>query len=132
MLAKLPTLRVTLRVCNFLSDLLKTRNAAKSRRMRAFDLAGPTGLEPATSGVTGRAPGVQPCDAVGATLRRGGEHGFRALAQRRRTGWRSQKDGGILCSGYPDGVMSSLVNWRRRRDRIDEVFVPESALAEGE
>jgi hypothetical protein len=25
----------------------------------------------------------------------------------------------------------SLVNWRRRQDRIDEVFVPESALAEG-
>lgn len=28
--------------------------------------------------------------------------------------------------------MSRLVNWRRRRDRIDEVFVPESALAEEE
>ncbi len=33
---------------------LKTRSAAKSRRVSAFDLAGPTGLEPATSGVTGR------------------------------------------------------------------------------
>ena len=54
LLAKLATLRVTLRVSNFLSDPLKTRNAAKSRRMSALDLAGPTGLEPATSGVTGR------------------------------------------------------------------------------
>ncbi|HYK02157.1 MAG TPA: hypothetical protein VE974_10400 [Thermoanaerobaculia bacterium] len=26
----------------------------------------------------------------------------------------------------------SLVNWRRRQDRIEEVFVPESALAEGD
>ena len=31
----------------------KRKNAAKSRRM-SFRLAGPTGLEPATSGVTGR------------------------------------------------------------------------------
>jgi hypothetical protein len=52
-LAKLATLRVTLRVSNFLSDPLKTRNAAKSRRMSALDWRA-DGLDPATSGVTGR------------------------------------------------------------------------------
>jgi hypothetical protein len=36
LLAKLATLLVTLRVCNFLSHPLKIRNAAKSRRMRAL------------------------------------------------------------------------------------------------
>jgi len=45
----------TLQVSKFLSNPLKTRNAAMSRRMRALILVGPTGLEPATSGVTGRA-----------------------------------------------------------------------------
>jgi hypothetical protein len=40
--------------CNFLNDSPETRRAAKSRRMSGYDLAGPTGLEPATSGVTGR------------------------------------------------------------------------------
>lgn len=54
LLTKIAALRVTLRGHNFSSDPLKTRNAAKPRRMRALNLAEPTGLEPASSGVTGR------------------------------------------------------------------------------
>ena len=40
------TLRVTLRVCNFLKHPPETRNAAKSRRMRALGWRGRRGLNP--------------------------------------------------------------------------------------
>ena len=45
-LAKIATLRVTLRVSNFLSNPLKTRNAAKSRRMRVLIWRGGRGSNP--------------------------------------------------------------------------------------
>jgi hypothetical protein len=44
----------TLRVSNFLSGSPETRKPPKWRLIKCFTLAGPTGLEPATSGVTGR------------------------------------------------------------------------------
>jgi hypothetical protein len=45
-LAKFATLRVTLRVSNFLIKPLKTRKPPKWRLIKCFDLAGPTGLDP--------------------------------------------------------------------------------------
>ena len=44
--SKIATLRVTLRGYNFLSNPLKTRNAAKSRRMRALIWRGRRGSNP--------------------------------------------------------------------------------------
>lgn len=46
LLAKMATLRVTLRVSNFLNDPLQTRSAAKSRRTTALDWRGRQGSNP--------------------------------------------------------------------------------------
>ena len=51
---KIALLRVLMRVAPFGVTSARNEKAAKWRLVSDFGLAGPTGLEPATSGVTGR------------------------------------------------------------------------------